>query len=324
MLHLSLVVFENMDDSALFEKSLVAIQEAVLIAVRYNLSEIFDFIIVSLLRISGLSKSSRALPQELDFALSGDMAIEREKAKPDRWLIEFGQNYKCQVAAVLGFNILKDFPDTPSSSWTSVVACLSNLFLHQCIPATLLFSEHFCKGKITTPRLLVTKLNSEESPRKEQGLFSSFAQFLSLGSSEYEEEQGNPQNIICQTMAMEAISFCRMDDFLEETRYMHESSVIKLLKALIDASFSVSEKIADKNDEETIQINRFSLQSVFFIEIIFKIVLRNRDRLSNIWVSIADHLKRIIMGGTPVVLIERATTNILRLLLRLTHVVILY
>ena len=34
---------ENADDSASLEKSLIAIQDAVLIAVRYNLSDIFDF-----------------------------------------------------------------------------------------------------------------------------------------------------------------------------------------------------------------------------------------------------------------------------------------
>lgn len=318
-----------MDDSSLFEKALVAIQEAALIAVRYQLQEIFDFVIVSLLRISGLSKPSRSLPQELDLAAANDINNEREKAKPDRWLIEFGQNYKFQVAAVLGFNLIKDFPDSPSSSWKSVVACLSNMFLHQSTPVGLLFSEHFCRGgKITTPRLLVTKpANTEESPRKEQGLFSSFAQFLSLGSSEYEEEQGNAQTIACQTMAMEAISNCAIDEFLEETGFMQESSVVKLLNALIEASFipQLPESSIDKNGvdnkEASSSSSVFTLQSVFLLEIMFKIVLRNRDRLSNIWTPVAAHLNNVMVESTPVVLLERATTNVLRLLLRLTHVV---
>jgi hypothetical protein len=53
----------------------------------------------------------------------------------------------------------------------------------------------------------------------------------------------------------------------------------------------------------------------------FKVLIRNRDRLKSIWPLVDVHLQRIICTGNPPILIERACINVLNLLLRLTHVV---
>ena len=43
--------------------------------------------------------------------------------------------------------------------------------------------------------------------------------------------------------------------------------------------------------------------------------------MSSVWPLVASHLEDVITTGTPTVLIERAVAGVLRLLLRLTHVV---
>ncbi|KAJ3373469.1 GDP/GTP exchange factor for ARF [Kappamyces sp. JEL0680] len=320
--------FENAQESVTFEKAMVGIQQAAMLSVRYRLCDIFDFIIVSLLRISGLSKPSRGLPVEMDLTkpLAATEAGEKELPKADRWAIDFGQSYRGQIAAVLAFNFLKDFPDSVRSSWKTVISSLSNLFLHQLLPSSLMLAEHFCKTKITLPRLTLTtaeSLNSmtESSPRREQGLFSSFAQFLSLSSSEYDDDANDPQSAISHTMALEGVTHCYIEEFLEETRFMEDSTVLCFLESLIGASFVEKKTAQPDGESRSGSANAFSQASVFLLEMMFKIVLRNRDRLGFIWSPVASHLKAIISANTPVILLERACTNVLRLLLRLTHVV---
>ena len=308
-------MFENAQDSATFEKSLLAIQHAALIAVRYQLRDILDFIIVSLIRVSTFSKASRTLPLERDLFAPLPAGDEERPNKADRWAVDIGQNYRCQVAAVTAFNFVKDFSDSLRDGWKSIIASLSNLFLHQVLPASFMSCEHFFKGKIMISRLEVNQVsaeNAEDYPKREQGLFSSFAQFLSLSSSEYDDDFDNPQTRASHIMTIECVSHCEIEDILDETRFMEDSTVLRLLDYLIKASFN--EKKADEKSAS------FSLSSVFLLEIIFKIALRNRDRLQSIWPSIALHLKNVVAIDSPATLLERASTNVLRLLLRLTHV----
>jgi hypothetical protein len=96
---------------------------------------------------------------------------------------------------------------------------------------------------------------------------------------------------------------------------MKEESVLRMMEEMIAASFYPEQK--DVSD----QLRFFSQASIFYIEMLFKIVLRNRDRLKSLWPLVHSHLEIIVQHGVPAVLIERAVTNVLRLLLRLMHVV---
>ena len=316
-------VFENVQDASFFEKSLIAIQYSAMIAARYSLHDIFDFILTSLFRIGGISKPSKNLPIEEDLIAedSATLTPKSEKVRPkiDRWAIDFGRSYKGQVSVVLAFNLFKEYHDSAKSGWNPAILGIGNLFLHQILPLPLMTSEHFCKTKITTPRLVLTseerKDSLAETPKKEQGLFSSFAQFLSLSSSEYDDEQDELQAVAGVKISKETVAHCFIEELFDETRFMEEQSVLRLMEEMIDASFEFERK--DGSEQNKL----FSTASVFYLEMLFKIVLRNRDRLKSLWPVVNTHLEIIIQPGVPVVLIERAATNVLRLLLRLMHVV---
>ncbi len=324
--------FENCQDIVTCEKSMAGIQQAATLSVKYQLHDIFDFIITSLLRISGLSKPSKTLPIEIDLTKplqSDGTESEKERKKTDRWAVDFGQSYRGAVAAVMAFNFVKDFPDSLMSGWSAVILATSNLYLHQLLPLNLMLTEHFCKAKITIPRLLVAKTEKDvdaSSPRRETGLFSSFAQFLSLSSNDYDDEYADPSLTLGQVMAVEGVSYCCIEEILEETRFVEDSTVLRLIDCLVASSCSESRE-SDKNGNELAEgsiIKEFSQSSVFLLELLFRIVQRNRDRLNILWPHVAKHLEATILPGTPIPLLEGASTNILRLLLRLTHVVCLF
>lgn len=62
-------------------------------------------------------------------------------------------------------------------------------------------------------------------------------------------------------------------------------------------------------DEET---------TVFFLELLIRVVLQNRDRAGVIWQSVRDHLSTIILSSADhTFLAERAVTGLLRIFIRL-------
>ena len=88
---------------------------------------------------------------------------------------------------------------------------------------------------------------------------------------------------------------------------MREDSLRKLASALISHSYN--------SELEPV----FTQPSVFFLELLFSVAVMNRDRLACIWPVLKEHLQRIIKPGVQPLLIERATTNLIRLLGRLGH-----
>ena len=57
---------------------------------------------------------------------------------------------------------------------------------------------------------------------------------------------------------------------------------------------------------------------VFFLELLVKVVLQNRDRVTSIWPSVRDHLYWIfVRSREPGLLVERAAVGLLRMSIRL-------
>ncbi|KAJ3259131.1 GDP/GTP exchange factor for ARF [Boothiomyces macroporosus] len=333
---------DNAEDSDILQKAIVAVQRCSQLAVRYELHDIFDFIVTSLFKMSGLTNGTEELPLEEDIAkmtLAEDPAsYKKRNTTPDRWSVQFGQNSRAQVAAVLAFNMVNMHADSIKKGWETVVQTLSNLFLHQLLPANLLIGEHFCRSKVSIPRLLLSKpsqSSQSNSKRESAGLFSSFAQFLTLGS---EDDYTHERDYEYEKLSLQCIACCGIEDSLAESRYsktnlrfLEDSNLVLLVRAIIAGSFENPNPPLNTNKSNRVNGKydavpqndtpvAFSQSSIFLLELLFIIVLRNRDRLQIIWPDIASHLQTIIKNGTPNNLIERAVTNVLRLLLRLTHV----
>ena len=57
---------------------------------------------------------------------------------------------------------------------------------------------------------------------------------------------------------------------------------------------------------------------VFFLELLVKVVLQNRDRVTGIWTAVRDHLYWVfVRSREPGLLVERAAVGLLRMAIRL-------
>ena len=58
--------------------------------------------------------------------------------------------------------------------------------------------------------------------------------------------------------------------------------------------------------------------AVFFLELLIKVVLQNRDRVSPFWQGLRDHIYNLVVNAVePTFLVDRAVVGLLRLAIRL-------
>ncbi|KAL5038865.1 GDP/GTP exchange factor for ARF [Batrachochytrium dendrobatidis] len=349
--------FDNAEDNMSLQKAIAGVQHCAVLASHYDLSHVFDYIIISLLRMTGLNKSSRVLPVEkdiaalqlmfepqlLDTASLSDSELtllrRRERAhQPDRWLVDFGGNYRGQAAAVLAFNLASDYGNTIRESWKHIIYSIGNLFLHQILPISLLAVEHFGHDNVLIPRVKPSTLNKQAnevtSTRKEAGIFSTLSQLLSLGSQQYNDDYDlHPDDIVYERMASECVTLCRIEELIADTRFLEEPTLTNLVTTLIEACYTDPVKmdgahnsLADQQplvkEPVASQDKVFSESCVFQLELLLNITLRNRDRIQILWPQISAHLMEVFSNPTfaPPAFLDHAVSCLLRLLLRLLHV----
>ncbi|KAH9248773.1 hypothetical protein BASA81_013568 [Batrachochytrium salamandrivorans] len=347
--------FDNAEDNMSLQKAIAGVQHCAVLASHYGLTNVFDYIIISLLRMTGLNKQSNVLPLEHDInALhmlydnpaqeASTMSSELDATsfrryqrlrRPDRWSVDIGNNYRGQAAAVLAFNLASDYGNTIQESWKNIISSIGNLFLHQLLPIPLLVAENFAYGSVCIPRVKKTNFAEQViTARKEAGIFSTLSQLLSLGSQQNSDDdfEIHPDDVVYERMAYECITSCRIEDLIADTRFLEEATLTNLVSTLIDSCYVEPTKFEGAHsalDSTHVAGNGspahergFSQSCVFQLELLLNITLRNRDRIQILWPLITAHLSDVFANASsaPPAFLEHAVSCLLRLLLRLLHV----
>jgi brefeldin A-resistance guanine nucleotide exchange factor 1 len=134
--------FENLEDSAALQKILDSLHYCSVLGAKYGKSEILDQIVLGLLRISGISYKSKILPLEYDLTLSDEEILARRGDNVDKWAVDFGQNFRAQVAVVFVFDIVSEFADFLKESWPLVFLYLIRLLK---APVISFYTNYFRK-----------------------------------------------------------------------------------------------------------------------------------------------------------------------------------
>uniref|UniRef100_A0A672KPY8 Golgi-specific brefeldin A-resistance guanine nucleotide exchange factor 1 n=1 Tax=Sinocyclocheilus grahami TaxID=75366 RepID=A0A672KPY8_SINGR len=108
-------------------------------------------------------------------------------------------------------------------------------------------------------------------------------------------EQFNPN--IC-------VRHCDPEKLITESKFLQLESLQELMKALI--SVTPDEETYDEED------------AAFCLEMLLRIILENRDRVSCVWQTVRDHLYQLcVHASESCFLVERAVVGLLRLAIRL-------
>jgi brefeldin A-resistance guanine nucleotide exchange factor 1 len=259
-----------------------------MISAHYGMSSDFDNLIISLCKFTTLLSTADT---------------------PDNLTISFGSNQKAQLAAKTVFNLAHRHGDILREGWKNVLDCMLQLYHCKLLPKVMVEAEDFIEpsGKISLMR--------EEAPsqKTETGLLSSLYSYIALSSDPSAQKVPSPEDQEYIQRAHACIKECHLEHLINESKFLRLDSLQELIKALIFASHGPESHISSgmSYDEDSV---------IFFLELLLKVVIQNRDRVNTIWQGVRDHIYSLVMGAAACdhhFLLERSVVGLLRLAIHL-------
>lgn len=273
-------VYDNGLEKSVVQKAIVGFRKCALISAHYSLSDVFDNLVISLCKFTTL-----LIPPETGESLP----------------VSFGRNLKAQQSARTLFALAHRHGDILREGWKNIMDCLLQMFKAKMLPKALVEGEDFVEasGRIS---LLPEEL---PSTRQETSIFS----WWYLMNAEPASNRGQTtEDKEAQKQAQNCIRDCHPDLLISESKFLRPESLNELMKVLI---YNSSVDNLESYDEES---------AVFFLELLIRVVLQNRDRVSALWGTIRDHLSNILVNATQhSSIVERSVVGLLRLAIRLLH-----
>ncbi|XP_041644664.1 Golgi-specific brefeldin A-resistance guanine nucleotide exchange factor 1 isoform X1 [Cheilinus undulatus] len=212
----------------------------------------------------------------------------------------FGSNNKAQTAAKTVFDLAHRHGNILREGWKNIMDSMLQLFRAELLPKAMVEVEDFVEpsGKISLQR--------EETPsiRGESAVLS-FVTWLTLSGAEQSGLRGpSTENQEAKQAAILCIKQCDPEKLITESKFLQLESLQELMKALI--SVTPDEETYDEED------------AAFCLEMLLRIVLENRDRVSCVWQTVRDRLCHLcVHANESCFLVERAVVGLLRLAIRL-------
>ncbi|KAK7901666.1 hypothetical protein WMY93_018435 [Mugilogobius chulae] len=212
----------------------------------------------------------------------------------------FGSNAKAQTAAKTVFDLSHRHGNILREGWKNIMESMLQLFRAELLPKAMLEVEDFVEpnGKISLQR--------EETPsNRGESAVLSFVNWLTLSGAEQSGLRGpSTENQETKQQAQLCIKMCDPEKLITESKFLQLESLQELMKALI--SVTPDEETYDEED------------AAFCLEMLLRIVLENRDRVSCVWQTVRDHLYQLcVQANDSCFLVERAVVGLIRLAIRL-------
>lgn len=236
--------------------------QAAAISSHYNLYQEFDAIVLTLCKFTTLYSTSE----------TNEIIIS----------VQFGTNSKARTAMKSIFKFLHDYGDSMRESWKHVIDLIVQLYKLNLLPKSFLEIEDFCvpEGKIQL------QYEAVPTPKTEASLLSSL--YLYLSSESQRQPSYEEQEII--KLARKCIKDCQIDQIVVESKFLHPDSlaeVISHLQSLIKPP--TSHKSVGVIYEENLVI--------FYMELLTKILIQNRDRVLPFWPQCSELLHQLIVNA---------------------------
>ncbi|XP_067331808.1 Golgi-specific brefeldin A-resistance guanine nucleotide exchange factor 1 isoform X1 [Channa argus] len=212
----------------------------------------------------------------------------------------FGSNSKAQTAAKTVFDLAHQHGNILREGWKNIMDSMLQLFRAELLPKAMVEVEDFVEpsGKISLQR--------EEMPsNRGESAVLSFVNWLTLSGAEQSGLRGpSTENQEAKQAAIHCIKLCDPEKLITESKFLQLESLQELMKALI--SVTPDEETYDEED------------AAFCLEMLLRIVLENRDRVSCVWQTVRDHFCHLcVHASESCFLVERAVVGLLRLAIRL-------
>merc|ERR1719430_420442 len=253
------------------------------------MSDVLDNLIVSLTKFTTLLNTSETV---------------------ENFKVMYGANNKALLATRAVFSLTHKYGDILREGWKNLTECLLQLFKCQLLPKTMMEGEDYIEagGRVDLFR--------EELPREKEdsGLINSLVSFI-VASSEVPRELSQEEEEFVEN-DRKTVAECHPEHLLQESKFLLTESLQELVKYLISGS------VLDNSDSKEL-IRTSEHDALFYLELITRITIANRDRVGAIWRGVVDHLHRMISASARTLdtqfQLERAVTSLVRLGVRLAR-----
>ncbi|KAK9718628.1 Guanine nucleotide exchange factor in Golgi transport N-terminal [Popillia japonica] len=279
-------VFDRSEDPNIYKRALQGFERCACISSNFGATANLDMLILTLCKFTLL----------------------HNQGKQSNLPILLGQNIKAQLCLKTVFSLIHQYGDNVREGWKNIFDLILTLYSINFLPKTFIEVEDFIEpsGKVTLVYKDVQALQKQES-----GLFSSLYSYMV--SSENLSKIPTPEDEEYIASAKNCLKICNLEQLVADSKFLHEDSLVEMVKALIELSRGpdVQKSLGYMYNESV---------AVFFLELLLRIVIQNRDRVMTIWQTVREHLYILVMNASHCdyqFLLERSVIGLLRLAIRL-------
>ena len=274
-------VFHKSTDDAFIQKSLGGFKKCASISARYGMSDVFDNLVVSLCKFTGLTPS-----------VNGAETIA----------FEFGSNAKSQLAAKTLFRLVTQHGDILRDGWKNVIEVILQLFKSSLLPQNLTQSPDLLEGTVSLYRP-----TNNSQPRVEPSLLSSLYSYIALGDGG--SRGTTPEDEECRERAKKCILECHIEKLIRESAFLRHDALSDMLKALMtigDGSCLISGSsrgggaaaAGDGAGSEGETLDEYG--HAVLLEIVVQIIIANKDRALCVWPRVHDYILSLLMTAAAI------------------------
>lgn len=208
--------FANFRDDFMVQRTIGGFNHCAALAARFEMPEVFDYLILSLSRVSGLVQAPAASQEVGNFPV---IEVEGQKVTVSPVAVRFGTNVKAQLAAVVLFTIANHHGAFIRRGWTQIFEIYQTLFTHSLLPPSMLMMEDFLSGASAIPLKPKAVVTPREERRGDGGLLSTLSSYLLSPYGAAGEMAGtdfSDDDIETTLSAVDCIASCRVEELYSQ------------------------------------------------------------------------------------------------------------
>lgn len=200
-------VFATATDETVFSRVVTGFDHIAKIAATYQIPGVLDQVTTALTKISTLSVGNLALPKS-----TIEVQLDKEKVVVSDLSIQFGQDFKAQLATVVMFKLLKNSLLSINDSWKDLLTVIANFYLYSLIPPLSTEKQNLLGLSKLSP---VKPAHVINQPRlsKDSGLFSALSSYISGYADSVPEP--TEEEIDATLSTIDCVNSCNVKDFVD-------------------------------------------------------------------------------------------------------------